>query len=117
MKFLQPELRLLADLSSLRTTDNPSSTKMFSLANFEERAKEIMDKEAWDYYASGANLQQSLRDNVEAFSKYIASYSTNASINNLSSCSKLILISYCFLALALYVYFTCHKIPGMSCNC
>lgn len=76
MKFLQPVARLLADVSNLRCAHNRSNisstkTKMLCLANFEEKAKQNLDKEAWDYYSSGADLQQSLRDNVEAFSRYI----------------------------------------------
>lgn len=44
---------------------------MFCLADYEEKAKGKLDKGAWDYYSSGANQQQSLRDNVEAFSRYV----------------------------------------------
>ena len=49
-----------------------SNDRMFCLADFEEKAKENLDKRVWDYYASGANQQQSLRDNVEAFSRCTA---------------------------------------------
>ena len=42
---------------------------MFCLSDFEEKAKEIVDKSAWDFYFSGADHQQTLRDNEEAFSR------------------------------------------------
>ena len=43
--------------------------RMFCISDFEKRAEEIIDKGAWGYYSSGANQQQTLRDNVEAFSR------------------------------------------------
>jgi len=43
---------------------------MFCLPDFEEHAKKTLSKNAWDYYTSGANQEQTLRDNVEAFSRY-----------------------------------------------
>ena len=42
---------------------------MFSLADFEAHAKAALDRNAWDYYSSGANQEQTLRDNVEAFAR------------------------------------------------
>ena len=42
---------------------------MFCLADFEAHAREALGRNAWDYYSSGANRQQTLRDNEEAFSR------------------------------------------------
>ena len=42
---------------------------MLSLADYEAHAKKVLDKNAWDYYSSGANQEQTLRDNVEAFAR------------------------------------------------
>lgn len=42
---------------------------MFSLADFETHARKVLDKNALDYYSSGADQEQTLRDNVEAFKR------------------------------------------------
>ncbi len=42
---------------------------MFCLSDFEAHAKKVLPKNAWDYYSSGANQEQSLRDNVQAFTR------------------------------------------------
>ena len=44
--------------------------EMFCVSDFEEHARKVLPKNAWDYYSSGANQEQSLRDNVDAFSRY-----------------------------------------------
>ena len=41
---------------------------MFSLADFEAHAREA-DENAWNFYSSGADVEQTLRDNVEAFKR------------------------------------------------
>ncbi len=43
---------------------------MFCVADFEASAREALDRNAWGYYSSGANQQQTLRDNVKAYSRY-----------------------------------------------
>ena len=45
------------------------SRDMFCLSDFEAHAESVLPKNAWDYYSSGANQEQSLRDSVEAFSR------------------------------------------------
>ena len=42
---------------------------MFSLADFEAHAGAVLDRNARDYYFSGADQEQSLRDNEEAFKR------------------------------------------------
>ena len=42
---------------------------MFSLADFEAHASEVLGKNALDYYSSGADQEQTLRDNIEAFKR------------------------------------------------
>lgn len=42
---------------------------MLCAADFEAHAREVLSKEAWDFYAGGANNEQTLRDNVAAFSR------------------------------------------------
>ena len=42
---------------------------MFCLADFEAHARQALDWNAWEFYSSGANHQQTLRDNEEAFSR------------------------------------------------
>lgn len=39
------------------------------LADFEAHFKNSLDKNARDYFSSGANHEQTLKDNVEAFSR------------------------------------------------
>ncbi len=51
---------------------------MFCVADFEASAREALDRNAWGYYSSGANQQQTLRDNVEAYSRYWLVYSSIA---------------------------------------
>jgi len=41
---------------------------MFSLADFEARAREA-NENAWNFYSSGADDEQTLRDNVKAFKR------------------------------------------------
>ena len=40
---------------------------MACIEDFEEHAFSILDKNARDYYKSGADKEQTLKDNVEAF--------------------------------------------------
>ena len=42
---------------------------MFSLADFEAHAGAVLDKNAWGNYSSGADQEQTLRDNQEAFKR------------------------------------------------
>ena len=56
-----------------RTTHGFNHVKpisMLSLADYEAHAKSVLDKNVWDYYSLGANQEQSLLDNVEAFKRY-----------------------------------------------
>ena len=46
------------------------------LADFEVHFNNSLDKSTRDYYSSGANQQQTLRDNVEAFMRYMYTYNT-----------------------------------------
>lgn len=43
---------------------------MFCVADFEKYAQARLDSNAWGYYSSGANQEQTLRDNVEAFRRF-----------------------------------------------
>jgi (S)-2-hydroxy-acid oxidase len=43
---------------------------MFCLSDFEKYARSRLDGNAWGYYSSGANQEQTLRDNEEAFRRY-----------------------------------------------
>ena len=45
---------------------------MFSLTDFEKYAKSRLDSNAWGYYSSGANLEQTLSDNEKAFQRYVS---------------------------------------------
>ncbi len=44
---------------------------MFCVADFEGNAREVLDRNSWDYYSSGAIHEQTLRDNVEAYSRLL----------------------------------------------
>ena len=44
---------------------------MLRTADFEARARQVLSKEAWEFYAEGADDEQTLRENVRAFSRYI----------------------------------------------
>ena len=66
---------------------------MLCLADFEGFARKSLGRNAWDYYFSGSNHEQTLRDNKEAFSRYgfcvqyrsstSAVFSLIASLNNM----------------------------------
>ena len=45
------------------------ATAMFCLADLEVHAREVLDKNALNYYSSGADHEQSVRDNIEAFKR------------------------------------------------
>lgn len=45
------------------------SGKPVCIADFEQHAKEVLPKSVYDYYRSGADDQQTLADNVAAFSR------------------------------------------------
>ena len=40
------------------------------LDDYEQLAKDKLDRNAYNYYSSGASNQQTLRDNVQAFKRY-----------------------------------------------
>ena len=42
------------------------------LADFEVHFKNSLNKNALDYYSSGANQEQTLKDNMEAFTRYVS---------------------------------------------
>ena len=42
---------------------------MLRTADFEARARQVLSKEAWEFYAEGADDEQTLRENVRAFSR------------------------------------------------
>ena len=46
-----------------------AATKMLCVADFEAHAKAALGRNAWGYYSSGANQEQTLKDNVEAFAR------------------------------------------------
>ena len=46
------------------------SERPVCLADFEVHFKRSLDKNARDYFSSGANQEQTLKDNVEAFSRW-----------------------------------------------
>ena len=46
------------------------------LADFELHFNNSLDKSARDYYSLGASQQQTLKDNVEAFMRYMYVYNT-----------------------------------------
>ena len=41
------------------------------LEDFEKEAERKLDLNAWGYYQSGAMKEETLRDNVEAYSRYL----------------------------------------------
>lgn len=44
---------------------------LLCVADFERHAGSVLGKNAWDYYSSGANQQQTLKDNVDAFKRLV----------------------------------------------
>ena len=43
---------------------------MFCISDFEKFARTHLDRNAWGYYSSGANKEQTLRDNEQAFFRF-----------------------------------------------
>ena len=41
------------------------------LEDFEKGAERKLDRNAWGYYQSGAMNEETLRDNVKAYSRYL----------------------------------------------
>ncbi len=48
---------------------NTCNGAMFCVADLEANAKQSLSKKAWVYYSSGAIHRETLRDNVEAYSR------------------------------------------------
>ncbi len=46
--------------------------RMLCISDLEAHAKQVLDRNAWGYYSSGADAQQTLADNQAAFSRYIS---------------------------------------------
>ena len=44
---------------------------MFCLQDFEEHAKRTLDTNTWCFHSTGAMNEQTLKDNIEAYSRYI----------------------------------------------
>ena len=42
-------------------------SRLVCVDDYEQEARLRLDRNAWNYYSSGADEQQTLRDNVEAF--------------------------------------------------
>jgi (S)-2-hydroxy-acid oxidase len=47
------------------------SRSLVCLKDFEEEAQHAMPKSSWDYYASGANDEETMADNEAAFDRYL----------------------------------------------
>ena len=47
----------------------PAGGEILCLADLEAHAKEVLDRNAWGHYSGGANHEQTLRDNAEAFAR------------------------------------------------
>ena len=61
----------------LGKTDNKRRT--LSLMDIEEKARKYMNKSAWEYLSSAANLQQTMYENSKAFKKLVAKYAQGRS--------------------------------------
>ena len=48
--------------------------KPVCLADFEVHFNHSLNKNALGYYSTGANQEQTLKDNVEAFMRYVCTY-------------------------------------------
>ncbi len=46
------------------------SSRMLCVSDLEAHAKQVLDRNAWGYYSSGADAEQTLTDNQAAFSRY-----------------------------------------------
>ena len=46
--------------------------EILCLADLEAHAKAVLDRNAWGHYSGGANHEQTLRDNTEAFARWIS---------------------------------------------
>ena len=53
---------------------NRNMQRPVCLADFEKYFYNFLDKNARDYYSHGANQEQTLKDNVEAFMRYVCVY-------------------------------------------
>ena len=48
-----------------------SSGRLACVEDYEEEARLRLDRNAWSYYSSGADSQQTLKDNVDAFARWV----------------------------------------------
>ena len=44
---------------------------MFYLQDFKDHAKKTLDTDTWCFHSTGAMNEQTLKDNIEAYSRYI----------------------------------------------
>uniref|UniRef100_A0A8C4QY51 (S)-2-hydroxy-acid oxidase n=1 Tax=Eptatretus burgeri TaxID=7764 RepID=A0A8C4QY51_EPTBU len=62
---------VLSLVERVRTSGSRQHVKVLTcLEDFEKRAKEILPKTVFDYYRSGADGEQTLRDNLAAYSRW-----------------------------------------------
>ena len=50
-----------------------ATEELVCVADFEKKAKQLIPKMALDYYCGGADDEQTLRDNMEAFKRFVCS--------------------------------------------
>lgn len=50
------------------------SDKLVCVSDYELQAKRLLPKSVFDYYSSGADEQQTLCDNITAFSRYVMTH-------------------------------------------
>lgn len=63
------------------------SDKLVCVSDYELQAKKLLPKSVFDYYSSGADEQQTLRDNITAFSRYVTghTHSNKAEFHSIST--------------------------------
>ena len=48
-----------------------ATEQLVCVADFEKKARQLIPKMALDYYCGGADDEQTLRDNMEAFKRFV----------------------------------------------
>ena len=58
-----------------------------SVSDFQEKAKSILPKQVYDYYASGATDEESLRENCNAFSRLVLKWRCLRGVTDINLCT------------------------------
>ncbi|KAI9599501.1 Hydroxyacid oxidase 2 [Syncephalis fuscata] len=66
------------------------STVPICLNDFEANAKQVLPRAMWDYYASGANEEETMQDNEQAYKRYLLRPRILRDVSKIDTCCTLL---------------------------